>query len=85
MFNEVNEVKTMESSHPSPCVIQTMFFQLLKKTMESNVELPLKINSCDKYNRFVKWCTTSKDKTFFEKYSNQGVLYYIIKKDAALN
>ena len=34
------------------------------------------------YGAGTKWCTTSKDKTFFEKYSNQGVLYYIIKKDA---
>ena len=34
------------------------------------------------YGAGTKWCTTSKDKTFFEKYNNQGVLYYIIKKDS---
>ena len=34
------------------------------------------------YGAGTKWCTTSKDKTFFEKYNNEGVLYYVIKKDS---
>jgi len=34
------------------------------------------------YGRGTKWCTTTKDSdTYFEKYSEEGVLYYIIKKE----
>jgi len=34
------------------------------------------------YGAGTKWCTTSKDKSFFEKYNNEGVLYYVIKKQS---
>ena len=34
------------------------------------------------YGAGTKWCTTSTDKTFFEKYNNEGVLYYVIKKQS---
>ena len=34
------------------------------------------------YGAGTKWCTTTKDSdTYFEKYSEEGVLYYIIKKE----
>tara|TARA_B100002019_G_scaffold45661_2_gene38371 strand:+ start:4938 stop:6614 length:1677 start_codon:yes stop_codon:yes gene_type:complete len=34
------------------------------------------------YGAGTKWCTTSKNKNFFEKYNREGVLYYVIKKQS---
>ena len=34
------------------------------------------------YGAGTKWCTTSKDMSFFNKYNNEGVLYYVIKKQS---
>ena len=34
------------------------------------------------YGAGTKWCTTAKDKSFFEKYNSEGVLYYVIKKQS---
>ena len=45
---------------PSPQVLENFFYQILKTTTtDPKIKLPEKINTRDRYARFIRWCTTT--------------------------
>lgn len=81
-YSSIDELKNEVSKSESRHIEKEMEKQVQKISDDEEwlVLRPLTYESSKKYGSNTKWCTTHNERTYFDKYTKNGILIYMINK-----
>jgi len=81
-YSSIDELKTEVSKSESKHIEKEMEKQVQKISDDEEwlILRPLTYESSKKYGSNTKWCTTHNERTYFDKYTKNGILIYFINK-----
>ena len=85
-YTSIDELKLEISKSESKFIEKEMEKQVHKVLDDEEWLMlrPLTFESSKKYGSDTKWCTTYHDRTYFDKYTRNGILMYMINKKTGL-
>lgn len=85
-YSSIDELKVEVSKSESKFIEKEMEKQVHKVIDDEEWLMlrPLTFESSKKYGSDTKWCTTYHDRTYFDKYTKNGILMYMINKQSGV-